>query len=112
MSDQWDEQDAFKTNKFEVGDRVRIYHRFYDDNSKGEPLPLEQDLLSVDNVWVQTTNTHYYHFKQCRLLKKREPREWLGFACTKNFGRFSYLRSCKECDGECESIKVREVLDE
>ncbi len=97
------EQPAFETNKFVEGDRVRVYGEY--------ETPLEAYVQWVDDNYVKVSSIDY-HFKACRLLKKREPREWLGFSCSKNFGRFICLHSCKECDGECESFKVREVLDE
>lgn len=99
---EWIEQPAFETNEFKIGDFVRIY--------KGTGIE-EEEVISVSSSHVCPYGGGEYHFQQCRLLKKREPREWWvapGFADNEYFEPYQDAQiSKKEVSGW---VKVREVI--
>lgn len=68
---QYIEQPAFETNEFKMGDKVRIY--VATNTIDDEVLKLYDQFIVID--FADGVQKHY-HFKQCRLLKKRETREW------------------------------------
>lgn len=108
----WEELDAFKTNAFKVGDKVRIYYDYCvrDDYI----VKIEHDLLYFKTPSIGK------HFKQCRMLKKVKPREWwLGQYLQQQVAKlppFTAVRTEKpsdEYDDNCYNwVHVREVIDE
>lgn len=66
MKDTWIEQEAFSSNLFQVGDRVRVYDcQAVWDGYVYEP--------SCDHIRTEGSS-ELFNYRQCRLLKKREPR--------------------------------------
>lgn len=73
MKKEWIEQPAFETNDFKVGDMVRVYGTDYIFIGKIDMHVVEgQDMIHVQGK-TEDSISDYFHFKQCRLLKKKPP---------------------------------------
>lgn len=107
---EWIEQPAFETNEFKPGDRVNVYD--VGDITDGTVETVSGNVIFLENINIGIG----FHFKQCRLLKKREPREWevlaTQFAPNREDVslRFTAVNGPKMKHGDV--IRVREVLDE
>ena len=112
--------DESNGNPFKVGDMVRVY-----DILLNEDLVWEVTNILGDQLALYAKNFRAsYHYKQCRLLTKKEPKEyWIGkgmFVSTKgevheylsaiNFDPFK--DHYKDCNGNMSWVHVREVLDD
>jgi hypothetical protein len=107
VKDEWIECPAFETNEFKVGDRVRVY-RYHGGAEIGDAL-----VTHVKNDDVEYGD-YGAHFKQCRLLKKREAREWWVHTADFESNKKSipmWYEKWKMDDFPGKWIKVREVID-
>lgn len=102
MKNEYEELPAFETNEFKVDDFVHVY---WGDMVYAGRI----HYISEGKFIVLRAHSGVYHYKQCRLLKKREPRVlWLppGF--------FNGWDLCKTIAREPREgwIKVQEVFEE
>lgn len=76
MKDEYQELPAFTSNDFKVGDMVRVYGADYIFIGRIDMHVVEgQDMIHVQGK-TEDSISDYFHFKQCRLLKRRERRVW------------------------------------
>jgi len=109
---EWTEQEAFNENNFKVGDKVMVY---------SQSLEFVRWVKNINSTRVEVELTEHtvpqipsYHFKQCRLLKKREPKRIkLCKECVNNDYMFDVGYSSNHCNNRNHStVWYVEELDE
>lgn len=98
------EQPAFETNEFKAGDEFVAY-------SAPKHRVFSMTVFSIKGDVVLSEDGASFHFKQCRLLKKREPRAFWIFEADIRPDAFGVrISQCEKPSNLTEWIKVREVL--
>lgn len=96
---------AFDTNQFQVGDKVRVYHSPY-NVTDATVTEVQGDALLARKDPSKKTQEIFAHFKQCRRLEEMKPREWLIYR-TKSHE----FTTDQTIEHYLPAIKVIEVLE-
>lgn len=96
--------DESNGNPFKVGDYVRAY-------SAGTFDEFRVDKIDGDSVYTLRMEYKIHaHYKQCRLLTKKEPREfWICPECFQAWNEGDW--KLDKCKHESFGIHVREVIE-
>ncbi len=105
---KYKEMPEFETNEFKVGNHVAFYRK--SGRTEGEVQCVHGDIVEIMYGETLAKSMTKVHFKQCRLLKEMNPREF--YLVVDDRGRFYWGSQSLSDVRDYVHIKVREILED